>query len=279
MSTQQPVVRDRPDGAVEPVTGAGVWLTVADGHAEITLNRAAESNTLDSRALAGLAEALRYVEQDPTVHGVLLSSALEDVFCSGGNYVDPEHSGRPSPHYGPQLTACFDLWTARPVPVVSVVAGAARAFGAALALTSDITVATPAASFGLPEMSRGVVPSFAIALLRTRHPSRIVRELALTADPVGAEDARQRGLLSAVIPDRNTAEQYARSLLRRWTGMGDAVRTTMSTLAEVDAAADHATVRQIAVAGVEEQLRRFRDGRADQSYLGLTTPTSGPTAP
>ncbi|WP_232666510.1 enoyl-CoA hydratase/isomerase family protein [Pseudonocardia sp. TRM90224] len=254
--------------AVEPVPGAGIRLAITGGRAEITLARAAQRNTLDSRAFAGLAGALRLIDQDPAVGGVLLTSSVPDVFCSGGTYVDPEHPGRPSPQYAPQLTACFDRWTARRVPVVCVVAGAARAFGAALALTSDLTIATPAASFGLPELSGGVVPSFAIALLCTRYPSRIVRELVLSTEAMGVEQAERRGLVNAVAPDQGAAERLARVLLDRWAQAGpDAVRQAMSTLAEIDAAPDLAAARQIAVAGVEEQLHRFRDGRSNQTYL------------
>ncbi|MEJ3659181.1 enoyl-CoA hydratase/isomerase family protein [Actinomycetes bacterium KLBMP 9759] len=253
---------------VEPVPGAGVWLAVADGRAEITLGRAEQRNTLDSRAFAGLAGALRSVDRDPSVSGVLLTSSVADVFCSGGSYADPDDPDRPSPSYGPQLTACFDLWTARRVPVVSVVAGAARAFGAALALTSDLTIATPAASFGLPELSGGVVPAFAIALLRTRHVSRTVRELVLTTCVVSAADAARRGLVTVVAPDCGSAEREARAVLDRWSRMGpDVVREAVSALAGIDAAPDHAAVRRIAVAGVAEQLRRYGAGRSSQRYL------------
>ena len=248
----------------------GVRLAVDDGAAHITLDRPGRRNTLDSRAFAALAEALDRVDRTDTEHGVVLRSALPDVFCSGGDYVDPERPGEPSPEYGPALTECFDRWTTRRVPVISIVDGAARAFGAALALTSDITIATPAASFGLPELGGGVVPSFAIALLRTRHTSRLVRELTLTTAPIIAEHAAHRGLITAVVPDLESAELRAQGLLELWRRIGAAaVRDAMQTMAEIDEAPDPSDRRRIAVAGVEEQLRRFRAGRTDQRYLEL----------
>ncbi|WP_276525468.1 enoyl-CoA hydratase-related protein [Streptomyces rapamycinicus] len=167
-----------------------------------------------------------------------------------------------------QLTACFDRWTTRRTPVVSTVDGDARAFAAAVALTSAFTLATPAASFGLPETSRGVVPSFAIGLLGTRHTSRLVREVALSTVPIAARDAAHRNHISAVVPDAEYGERCAHRLLSLWSEVGAAtIRDAMQTLADVDAAPDLARIRRIAVAGVEEQLRRFGDGRTDQSYL------------
>jgi enoyl-CoA hydratase/carnithine racemase len=247
-----------------------VRLAVDDGTAHITLARPGRRNTLDSRTFAALAEALDRVDRADAVHGAVLRSALPDVFCSGGDYVDPERPGEPSPEYGPALTACFDRWTTRRVPVISIVDGAARAFGAALALTSDITIATPAASFGLPELGGGVVPSFAIALLRTRHPSRLVRELTLTTAPITAEHAAQRGLITEVVPDPVAAELRARELLDLWRRIGAApVRDAMRTMGEIDEAPDPSGRRRIAAAGVEEQLRRFREGLTDQRYLRL----------
>jgi enoyl-CoA hydratase/carnithine racemase len=255
-----------PRGA-EIAPGTGVWLAVAEGAAHLTLARSEQRNTLDSRAFAALAEAVRHVDRTPEVHGIVLRSTLPGVFCSGGSYVDRDRPGAPSPLYGPQLTACFDRWTGRRVPVISVVDGAARAFGAALALTSDITIATPSASFGLPELSRGVVPSFAIALLGTRHPSRLVRELTLTTAPLTAEQAALRGLITGVVPDLAAAELRAQELLDLWSRIGAAaVRDAMRTLDEIDRAPDEPARRRIAVAGVEDQLRRFRAGQTDQRY-------------
>ncbi|WP_405059318.1 enoyl-CoA hydratase/isomerase family protein [Kribbella sp. NBC_01505] len=237
---------------------SGIRLTIQAGTAEITIDRPAVGNTLDSRALAGLTTALQTAERDGAVHSAVLRSGVEAVFCSGGSYADPEQPGRASPDYAPHLADCFEAWTARSFPVIAVVDGAARAFGAALALTSDLIVATPRASFGLPELSRGVVPSYAIALLRTRHSSQFVRELVFSTEPVPWRDV-------TTDPDN-----VVRTHLERFAAIGpDAVRAAHRTLTAIDGALDLDAVHRIAADGVAEQLRRYDEGRADQSYLGL----------
>ncbi|WP_019065422.1 hypothetical protein [Streptomyces prunicolor] len=85
---------------------------------------------------------------------------------------------------------------------------------------------------------------------------------------ISAEDAVRRGLATVLVPDTEHGEQHAHGLLSLWSQVGAAaVRSAMQTLADVDAAPDHAALRQIAVDGVEEQLRRFSEGQTDQSYL------------
>jgi len=249
----------------EPLPGAtesGIRVAVKGGAAEITIDRPQAGNTLDSRALEGLATALDLIERTSEVHAVVLRSAVEGVFCSGGNYADPDDPGKTSPEYGPNLKACFEAWTERSFPVIALVDGAARAFGAALALTSDITVATPNASFGLPELGRGVVPSYAIALLRTRYSSQFVRELVLTTEPIGAPHERDLG----------EAERVVRRQVERWAAIGaDAVRAACRTLNAIDAAPDLQAVQRVADDGVVDQLRRFEAGQADQRYLDQTS--------
>lgn len=260
----------------EPVPDNGVRLRFHNGTAELTIDRPARHNALDSRALAGLADALRRIAAAPSVSGVLLRSAVPAVFCSGGSYTDPDRPDTPSPHYAAELAACFELWMAREVPVISIVDGAATAFGCALALTSDLTIATPAATFGLPELGRGVVPSMAIALMRTRYSSRLVRELVLTTEPLDADRADRRGLLTELVPDAATAERRARRILAQWARSGPAaVRNAMRTLHAIDTAPDHAAVGAIARAGVLDQLERFRGGLVDQAYLEAAAETAG----
>jgi enoyl-CoA hydratase/carnithine racemase len=79
------------------VPGCGIWLAIDFGCAEITIARPAQHNTLDSRALAGLSEALHRIEQHADVHGTLLRSSVPGVFCSGGG-TTPTPTARTAPH-------------------------------------------------------------------------------------------------------------------------------------------------------------------------------------
>src|SRR5262245_58552255 len=82
-------------------------------------------------------------------------------------------------------------------PLIAAVEGWALAGGCELALSADIIVAARTAKFGLPEVKRGLIAA-AGGLLRLpkalSYP--VAMRLALTGDPIGAEEADRFGLVS-----------------------------------------------------------------------------------
>jgi enoyl-CoA hydratase/carnithine racemase len=84
------------------------------------------------------------------------------------------------------------------VPVVGAVAGAALGTGLVLAASCDFVLATPDASFGLPELSVGVHGG-------ARHLGRlvgqpIVRWMYFTGQRLSGDEMRERGAVIAVVP-------------------------------------------------------------------------------
>ena len=68
-----------------------------------------------------------------------------------------------------------------------------------LVLCCDLVVAATDASFGLPEVKRGIMPDFGGAFRVTRVlPANIARELLLTGDRVGAERAERLGFVNVL---------------------------------------------------------------------------------
>jgi enoyl-CoA hydratase / 3-hydroxyacyl-CoA dehydrogenase len=102
--------------------------------------------------------------------------------------------------------------------VVSVAAvnGLALGGGCELAMACDVRIAAESAMFGQPEINLGIIPGFG----GTQRLPRLVgegraRELNLTGDPIGAEEAYALGLANRVVPDEelfDTALAWARKL-------------------------------------------------------------------
>ena len=82
-------------------------------------------------------------------------------------------------------------------PLIGAIEGFALAGGLELALTCDLLVAAKGAKLGIPEVSVGL---FAAAGGLLRLPSRVgygkAMEMAITADPITAEEAFQYGLVA-----------------------------------------------------------------------------------
>jgi enoyl-CoA hydratase/carnithine racemase len=103
--------------------------------------------------------------------------------------------------------SCFRAIANCPKPVVAAVNGPALAGGFAIALLCDLRLASETATFGFPELPRGIPPSYAAA--RAALPASVAAELTLTGRLLDASAALKAGIVSAVHP----AEQLiARSL-------------------------------------------------------------------
>ncbi|MQA16020.1 MAG: crotonase [Pseudonocardiaceae bacterium] len=86
-----------------------------------------------------------------------------------------------------------------PVPVIAAVHGAALGTGLALAASCDVVVAADSASFGLPEITVGVMGG--AKHLSRLVPQSLVRLLHLTGDPMPAQEFAHYGGVVDVVPD------------------------------------------------------------------------------
>lgn len=102
-----------------------------------------------------------------------------------------------------------------PQPTIAAISGHCLGGGLELALAADFRVATASASFGLPEVSLGILPSSGGAhrLVRLLGPAR-AKELVLLRERFDAAEAHRLGVVSEVVPD-GTALDHALELARR----------------------------------------------------------------
>ena len=88
-----------------------------------------------------------------------------------------------------------------PKPLIAAVNGFAVGGGCEIALACDIIVAAEHATFGLPEVKRGILAA-AGGLIRLPKviPAKIAFELGMTGDTIDATRAYQLGLVNKVVP-------------------------------------------------------------------------------
>jgi enoyl-CoA hydratase/carnithine racemase len=117
-----------------------------------------------------------------------------------------------------------------PQPTIAAISGHCLGGGLELALAADFRVADASASFGLPEVSFGILPSSggALRLVRLVGAAR-AKELVLLRDRFGPEEARDMGLLTEVAD--GPALPRALELAERLAGLPPvAVRVTKTVL-------------------------------------------------
>src|SRR5882762_2508202 len=99
------------------------------------------------------------------------------------------------------------------VPIIAAVQGRALAGGCGLATACDIVLASASARFGYPEVKLGFVPAIVMAVLRRNASEKRAFELITRGAEIGAEEAKQFGLINQVFPDESfvqDTESYAR---------------------------------------------------------------------
>src|SRR5436190_16327977 len=161
----------------------------------VTLQRPEKRNALSIDLRVELTDSFGALSDDPDVGAIVLTGA-GPAFCSGMDTTqfggDREHRQR----LVETSIACFRAVGNCPKPVVAAVNGPALAGGFALALLCDLRLAAEEASFGFPELPRGIPPSYASA--RAALPAPVAAELTLTGRLLDAPGALRMGIVSAV---------------------------------------------------------------------------------
>lgn len=163
----------------------------------ITLNRPDAMNAVNQELAQALAAAVDEMDTNPDIScGVLTGNGRG--FCAGMDLKAFVQGSFPSiPGRG------FGGITEQPPkkPLIAAVEGFALAGGCELALTCDLIVASEGAKFGIPEAGVGLFAA-AGGLLRLPRvlPYAVAMRMALTAQPITAEDAHGYGMVTEVTP-------------------------------------------------------------------------------
>ena len=189
---------------VVEIGGAGAVLAERRGHILlITLNRPDARNAVNMDLTIGVGEALDLAESDPSIWVVVITGAGDKAFCAGADLKEAA-AGR--------LTADGDERLARwgfagyishaiSKPTIAAVNGFALGGGTEIVLASDLAVAADTASFGLPEVKRGIFAGAGGAFRLPRQiPKKVAMEAILTGVPMSAQRALELGLVNRVVP-------------------------------------------------------------------------------
>jgi len=160
-----------------------------------------------------LGEALAAADAAADVRAVLLHGTSE-CFSAGNDLADflkPRRPDEESP-----ATALFRTLPVMRKPVVAAVAGPAIGIGCTLLLHCDLVYAGENARFQLPFVPLGIVPEFGSTLLLPLLAGyQRAAELLLLGEPFTAEQAREAGIVNAVVASAEVlqiAERKARAL-------------------------------------------------------------------
>jgi enoyl-CoA hydratase/carnithine racemase len=163
--------------------------------AVVTLQRPEKRNALSIELREELADAFTRLCDDDGVGCIVLTGA-GPAFCSGMDVTQFGGGREHKERLVETSTLAFEAVGNCSRPVVAAVNGPALAGGFALALLCDLRVAGASATFGYPELPRGIPPSYAAA--RATLPATVAQELCLTGRIVRAPEAQKLGIVREV---------------------------------------------------------------------------------
>lgn len=158
----------------------------------VTLNRPEAMNAINGDLADGLLAAIEQLDADPDLRVGVITGAGRG-FSSGMDLKEFLSGSVPTRF----LTFIEE---GSPKPLVAAIEGFALAGGLELALGCDLLVAAKGAKLGLPEVRVGMFAA-AGGLLRLpqRLPYAVAMEMALTGEPITAEEAFDHGLLTRLV--------------------------------------------------------------------------------
>ena len=248
--------------AADPEATVRYATECAGAVALVTLNRPQALNSFTRRMHEELWAALDRAEADPAVRALVLTGAGRG-FCAGADLSEfdftpgPDLVERANP--GPLIEQAFNPTARRfarlRMPSVAAVNGVAAGAGASLAMSCDIVIAAPTASFIQAFSKIGLIPDAGGSWLLTERLG-LARALALamTGDKLPAAQAKDWGMIWDVADDPLAA---ALALAQRLSAM--------PTRALVAA-------RELMQAGKNRSLDQQLDAERDmQSAMGRTS--------
>jgi enoyl-CoA hydratase len=173
----------------------------------ITLNRPEAMNAINTDLAQGLVAAVDRLDGDDGLTAGVLTGAGRG-FCAGMDLKAFAASGPPKG---------FDAFIRNGArkPLIAAVEGFALAGGLEVALTCDLLVAAKGIKLGIPEVGVGLFAAGgALLRLPRRVPYGVAMEMALTADPITAEQGLAYGLVTR-LAERGEAATVALALAER----------------------------------------------------------------
>ena len=187
----------------------------------LTLNRPEKLNALSPDLMKELYDALSDADKDDSVRVIIITGG-DSVFAAGADLEAMATAGLDVVQAFRARFAKnnpYDFIEQIGKPVIAAIAGYALGGGCELAMCCDLRIAAETAQFGQPEIRVGLIPGAG----GTQRLPRLIgmtkaKELIMLGELIGAEEAKQLGLVNAVVPaDRllDEAKKLAAKLIQR----------------------------------------------------------------
>ena len=166
----------------------------------VFIERPERRNALTANMYFGVRRAVDRVNHSSTLRALVITGT-GDVFAPGGE-LGGQHDDS-DVDYGALLgtgVLPFEAIRESRKPVIASVNGLCMGGGLLITMLSDIAIASERATFGAPELERGVADAFHAAILPEHVGIAVARDMLFTSRRLSAQEALQFGLVARVVP-------------------------------------------------------------------------------
>lgn len=184
--------------------GGKMLADVQDAIGIMTFNQPEKRNAVSIEMWSGVAEILDWFEADDQVRVVVLAGAGDKAFVSGADIsqFDKQRSNAEAREEYARLTGVGrDRLKTFGKPMIAKVNGYCIGGGLAIAMQTDLRVASENSSFGIPAARLGIAysPDSVEQLITLVGPAR-ARMMLYTAERIDAQEAERIGLINRCVP-------------------------------------------------------------------------------
>ena len=182
-----------------------------NGITHVILDRPEGKNSLSKKMIEEFNEGIQALHDDPKTNVVVISSAVDRVFCAGADL--KERKAMPESEIGNFVKGLRSAFTAvedLPMPVIAAIDGAALGGGLELALACDLRICSESSTLGLPETSLAIIPGAG----GTQRLPRVLgltkaKELVYMAKRLSGKESENIGLVTECVPDGQALQRAA----------------------------------------------------------------------
>ncbi|MGC8658123.1 MAG: methylmalonyl-CoA decarboxylase [Desulfomonilaceae bacterium] len=163
----------------------------------ITMNNPHQANCLSTELVSGILEALDELEKKSVRVVILRAYPNAKVWSAGHNMKEIPLDGQDPLTWNVPFERLLHRVRKFPVPVIAMIEGSVWGGACDLAMTCDMAIGTPSASFAITPAKIGLAYDAAgLTHFLGVLPLHIIKGMLFTADQLSAEDALRFGLLN-----------------------------------------------------------------------------------
>ncbi|OQU96903.1 hypothetical protein CLAIMM_02918 [Cladophialophora immunda] len=206
----------------------------------VTINRARQMNSIPFPVHWHLHRVFEWFDREPTLRAAIITGAGPKSFCAGQDLIelgkrDPKELEE-KPYLAMHPSTGFAGISRRlgKKPIIAAVNGFALGGGFEIVLNCDMVVASPTATFGLPESLRGIYAGAGGLPRLVRNAGLpIASEVSMTGRTLSADEALRYNVINRISATRESCVPEAVQLAQKVADISpDAIVVTRAALRE-----------------------------------------------